>query len=149
MANTILLKNVVEPYVRDWLSKEYSIELENQEIELPLITGGFHRFDIVSKDRTIVAGIKTSPLRNMTLGVSSGVIKSNFAELYFLSLSAAKRKFMILTNKGFYDFFIKKSSGRVARGIEIIYCPLPEEIQDQVNIVHEVCRKEIGKKEKK
>jgi len=145
MANTNVLKEI-EQYVREWCSRRYNIELEDHEKEVLLLTGGFHRFDIVSKDGLMVAGIKTSALRKNGK-VSAGVIKSTFTELYFLNLVKATTKLMILTDKNYCDYFQRISKGKIANGIKIMHCPLPQEVQEKVDVVHSNCRKEIGKKE--
>ena len=144
MANTNALKQI-ESYVRHWCLSEYGIEFEDYEKEVRLITGGVHKFDIVSKDGSIVAGVKTSALRD-NKKVSAGVIKSTFTELYFLSIIKATTRLMILTDKGYCDYFRKISNGKVADGIEIIHCPLPQEIAKDIATVHRNCRREIGKK---
>lgn len=77
---------------------------------------GFHKFDIVSKDGTMIAGVKTSALRD-NRRVSPGVIKSTFTELYFLSLMNVTKKLMILTDKGYCNYFRKISKGKVAASI--------------------------------
>lgn len=148
MADTNLLKTLVEPHVRRWLSQMHGIEFEDHEKELKLLTGGRHRFDAVSKDGSIVAGIKTSALRNYAsrLPIGAGVIKSTFAEIYFLTLVDAKKKLMVLTDKRFYEYFLRISSGKVARQVELIHCELPKEIMDRVSDIHGTCSKEIGKK---
>lgn len=144
MANTNLLKDI-EHYVRHWCSKKYGIEFETNEKEIQLVTGGIHRFDVVAKDGSVIAGVKTSTLReNGRVGV--GTIKSTFTELYFLSLVKANKRLMILTDQGYYTHFRKVSNAKVAEGIEIIYCPLPEEIERNIAIIHKNCREEIGKK---
>ena len=144
MANTNALKDI-ERYVRHWCSSKYGTEIEDYEKKIQLVTGSVHRFDVVAKDGSIIAGIKTSALR-IDGKVSTGVIKSTFTELYFLSLISAPKKLMILTDKGYYEYFRKISNGKVADGIEIIHCPLPKEIEKDIAIVHRNCREEIGKK---
>lgn len=148
MANTSLLKTLIEPYVRSWLSRTFSIEFELAEIPIRLSTGGLHRFDAVSKDRTIIAGIKSSGLRNYKskLPIGVGVIKSTFTELYFLSLVKADKKLLILTDEKYYKHFLRVSDGKVAKGIEIIYCSLTNEILAKTASVHKSCSNEIGKK---
>lgn len=145
MANTNALKTLAEPYVRRWCSSKYGIEFEDFEKEIRLVTGGVHRFDAVSRDGSVVAGIKTSTLRDNGQ-VSAGVIKSTFTELYFLSLIKANTKLMILTDKGYYEYFRRISEGKIAQGVEIIHCPLSKEIKEQIYVVHDNCRREIGKK---
>lgn len=145
MADTNVLKTLAEPHVRQWCSSKYGIEFEDHEKEVSLVTGGVHRFDVVSKDGAVVAGIKTSALRDDGK-VSPGVIKSTFTELYFLSLIKARVKLMILTDKGYWEHFRRISMGKVSEGIEIVHCPLSKEIKEKVAVVHDNCRKEIGKK---
>lgn len=145
MANTNILKDV-EQHVRRWCFKKYDIKFHDHEKEIRLLSGGVHRFDVMAKDGSIVAGIKTSALRdNGTVG--AGVIKSTYTELYFLSLVNAAKKLMILTDEGYCKHFRRISKGKVADGIEIIHCPLPRMLRGSVATVHKNCRKEIGKKQ--
>jgi hypothetical protein len=90
MARTNELKDLVEPYVRTWLSKNYGIAFEPFELALTLVTGGTHKFDVVSQARAIIAGIKTHAVRP-TGKVGVGPIKSAFTKLYFLSLVEAEK----------------------------------------------------------
>jgi len=144
MANTNALKEI-EQYVRNWCSNKYGTRFEDYEKEVRLVTGGIHRFDVVAKDGSIIAGIKTSALRENGR-VGAGVIKSTFTELYFLSLVKADKRLMVLTDKEYCAYFQKISNGKVADGIEIIYCSLPKEVEGNISIVHNNCRKEIGKR---
>jgi len=145
MANTNELKNLIEPCVRKWLTDRYRKFFEEQEIRLELKTGGRHRFDVVSKDRTIVGGIKATSLREDG-GVGAGAIKSIFTELYFLSLVKAKKKVLILTNKGFYDLFKRRSLGQILPDTDVIYCKLPKELDSKAAGIHKVASGEIGKR---
>ena len=147
MANTNALKEI-EQYVREWCSRKYGIKFEDHEKEIKLTTGGKHRFDVVSKDGNVVAGIKTSALRENGR-VGTGVIKSTFTELYFLSLVKANTRLMILTDKEYCEHFQRISNGKVATGIEIIHYSLPIEVQEKIVAIHKTCRKEIGKKSQK
>lgn len=145
MANTNELKNVIEPYVRGRLTDKYGKSFEEREVSLKLKTGGRHRFDIVSQDHTIVGGIKATSLREDG-GVGAGAIKSIFTELYFLSIVEAKKKILILTNKGFYDLFKRRSAGKILPDTEVIYCQLPKDLGDKVAGIHKMASGEIGKR---
>src|SRR5947209_5843397 len=118
MARTNDLKTLVEPYVRTWLTKRYGIPLEPMELPLTLVTGGIHKFDVVSEDRTIVGGIKTSAVRS-TGKVGVGTIKSAFTELYFLSLVDAEKKLLVLTDPGFFRIFTAAAAGKLLPNTEI------------------------------
>jgi hypothetical protein len=145
MANTNDLKRPVESYVRGWLEEQFGVHFEDSEIPLRLTSGGLHRFDAVSKDRSVVAGVKTSQMRpGGDVGV--GTVKSAYAELYFLSLVKAKRRLLVLTDEGFCRYFSRKSEGKVARGIEIQHCPLPASLAKRVREVWTSASEEIGKR---
>ena len=145
MANTNELKNLIEPYVRKRLTDKYGNLFEEKEMPLKLKTGGLHKFDVISKDRTIVGGIKANSLRKDGK-VGAGVIKSIFTELYFLSLVEAKRKVLILTNKGFYELFKRRSSGQILPDTDLIYCKLSKELESRVAGIHKISSGEIGKR---
>lgn len=147
MANTNELKNLIEQHVRKRLADKdkYNQPFKEKEIPLKLTTGGQHNFDVVSEDRMIIGGIKAnSPRGDGKAG--GGVINSVFTELYFLSLVKAKKKLLILTNKGFYELFKKRSSGQVLPDTEIIYCQLPKSLNIKVAKIHKTASEEIGKR---
>ena len=58
MANTALMKTLVEPYVRLQLETEYGQPFSQQFLVLP--SGGRHEFDAVSQDGNIVCSIKSN-----------------------------------------------------------------------------------------
>ena len=138
------LKTIVESYIRKCLEQKHGKKFEGSEIPLDLITGGVHRFDAVSNDRTIVAGIKSFSVRE-TGKVGVGVIKSAFTELYFLSLVKAEKKLLIFTNEEFYNLFSKRALGKVLPDTEIVLCPLSDELALEIAVVNENARREIGK----
>lgn len=144
MANTSLLKSV-EPLVRRWAAATYGRPVETGEVALQLTSGGLHKFDVVSVDRTLVGGVKASRAR---LGgrAGTGVIKSLFTELYFLSLVEAEVRLLVLTDPALYGYFLRQAQGRIAPGIEIVQFALPEEMTARLAPVHESSSREIGKR---
>jgi hypothetical protein len=46
-----------------------------------------------------------------------------------LSLVRSEKKLLVLTDGEFYRLFCKQSAGLVADGIEILHCPLPENLE--------------------
>ena len=145
MANTIKLKKPVEDFVRNWLTNKYNKQFFKNDTELKLITGGKHRFDIVSQDLSIIGDIKSSTTRlNGKVGV--GTWKSVFMDLYYLSLVKADKKLMILTNKEFFKFFKNKSKGKIWPDTELLYCKLPDNLLKDISEVSKFARNEIGKK---
>ena len=144
MANTNLLKSV-EPLVRRWAAVEYRRPIEDGELALELVSGGRHKFDVVSVDRTLVGGVKANRAR-VDGKAGTGVIKSLFTELYFLSLVEAEIKLLVLSDPALYRYFLRQARGRIAPGIEVIEFALPEEMKALLAPVHESSSGEIGKR---
>ena len=109
MANTNLLK-AVEPLVRRWAASEYQRPIEPDEAALELISGGRHKFDVVAVDRTLVGGVKASRAR-VDGQAGTGVIKSLFTELYFLSLVEADIKLLVLQDPALYQYSSVRRAG--------------------------------------
>jgi hypothetical protein len=144
MANTNLLKSV-EPLVRRWAADQYQRPIEDGEIALELVSGGHHKFDVVSVDRTLIGGVKASRARDNGK-VGTGVIKSLFTELYFLTLVEAEVKLLVLTDPALYRYFLRQANGKIAPGIEVIEFTIPEEMTALLAPVHEASSSEIGKR---
>lgn len=145
MANTRILSKLIEPYIRESLRQETGCEFYNRDVKLNLVTGGSHKFDIVSLDKDIVGDIKSNQIReNGSVGV--GVKKSIYFDIYMLSLVEAKRKLLVLTSKDFYNLFKRISVGKVPDDIEIILVELPDDIKVKVKKIHGLSSSEIGKK---
>ncbi len=146
MANTNYLKNDVETWVRDyWLAGQFPKKRFTKKT-LKLRTGGNHEFDAVSQDNSIIAGIKTNSGKTSGGNPPSGKYAVLFQELYFLSLVQALRKLLVLTNKDMYKAFQNNSSGKIAEGIEIVFCQLPQNIREKVASIQAEASGEQSKK---
>ena len=131
MANTNYLKEI-ECWVRDnQLPRKFPSYQFNKRF-LELITGGRHEFDAVSKDVSIVAGIKTHSWTTRGGNKPAGKKANLYQELYFLNLVEAKKKYLVLTNEDTYDNFKHESDGKIANGIEIVFCQLPPDMRRKV-----------------
>jgi hypothetical protein len=133
MANTMLLRRDVEDYVRGVLVERHHQAFEARRMRLR--SGGTHEFDAVSADRRIVVSIKSASGLTAAGKNPSGKIKDCIAELYFLSLVDAPVRALILTTPEFHQLFVKQMVGAVAEGLRVECCPLPAELQEQVNEV--------------
>lgn len=145
MANTKILSKLIEPYIRERLRQKIGCDFYSKDIKLSLITGGEHRFDIVSLDKNIVGDIKSNHVR-ANGKVGTGVKKSIYFDIYMLSLIKAKRKIMVLTNKDFYNFFKRVSTGKVLDDIEIVLIELSDDLKINTQEAHDCVRNEIGKR---
>ena len=149
MADTTYIKRVVEPWVRgNWLQGRYGQTFQSQTMPLTGIGGtdpGQHEFDAVSKDGSIIAAIKGHSFKTAGGNLPSAKFASLYQELYFLTLVKAKERLLILTNQEMYDDFVKRSKGKVADGIELVYCELPETIRREVATVGKKASDEMGR----
>jgi hypothetical protein len=145
MADTRELKLLAEPAVRAWLSAEYDLPVETDEVAIQLPGGGFHRFDVVSEDRSLVAGAKSSRIRARG-GVGAGVIKSIYTEILFLHLVVAETKLLVLTDPDLFTYFERISRGKLPLDVQLLHFPLPDSIAIRLGTVHEAASLEIGKR---
>ena len=131
MVNTNYLKEI-ECWVRDnWLPQQFPGYQFNKRF-LELAPGGEHEFDAVSEDVSIVAGIKTNSCKTSGGKGPAGKAAQLYQELYFLNLVEAKKKYLVLTNEDMYKDFLKRSEGKVADGVGILFCQLPSDMNRKV-----------------
>jgi len=144
MADTHQIKTQVEPFVRDWLWRRFSQQFTREFLQLAECSG-FHEFDAVSADKRIVCGIKSSSARTSGGKNPSGKIAGAYEELYFLSGVDADQRFLVLTNKDFYELLAKKMRDKLSRSIQLLYCPLPHELEQLVGSVQRRASQEIDR----
>lgn len=145
MANTNELKRLAEPAVRASLAVAYGKPIEDAELPLPLRSGGEHRFDVVSKDRTLIAGVKTTRIR-ANGKMASGPVKSLYTEILFLHLADAETKLLVLTDHDVFRCFTRESRGKVPADVTIVHVPLPDAVATRIRLVHEAASLEIVKR---
>jgi hypothetical protein len=147
VADTRLLKNQVERYVRGALEKEFGQQFTTQVLIVGKRSDGFpasHEFDAVSADGRIVAGIKSSSGKTSSGRRPSGKIAAAYKELYFLSLVDAERRILVLTDPEFYKIMENDCDGRLAPGLELMLIPLSLELASQVQTVHKTASQEMS-----
>ncbi len=145
MADTQKYKTKIEPYVRRWLTKKFNKSFKKEETELRLRSGGRHRFDAVSKDRKIVAGIRSSVGRKHQWG-EGGKIKATYTKILFLSQVRAQKRLLVFTDKLFFEKFKKRSEFKYPKTVELIYCPLSRVLKRIATGSYKKSSREIGKK---
>ena len=139
MADTTYIKRVVEPWVRDnWLKERYGQAFQSRMMRLSGVEGtdsGQHEFDAVSEDGSIIAAIKGHSFKTVGGNLPSAKFASLYQELYFLCLVKARKRLLIFTNQEMYTDFVERSKGKVAEGIELVYCELPDSMRRQVKTI--------------
>ena len=106
-------------------------------------TAGQHQFGAVSEDGNIVASVKSLSGRTTGENLPTAKINSSYAEIYYLSLVQAEKRLLVLTDLEFYRLFCKQSKGMVIRGVDILHCPLPPELERVKNEVRIAASAEI------
>lgn len=131
MANT-KTQLAVEKWIREaWLRERFGRDFEKGKC--PLTSGGEFEFDAVSADGRIVANISTSASK--TAGGKPGIGKINKvrSDIYFLLLSTADRKLMLLTESDMYAWWLReRDQGRVPVCIEFRHVEIPEDMNEEL-----------------
>lgn len=142
MANTALMKTLVEPYVRMQLQEEYGQPFGQKFLDLP--GGAKHEFDAVSADGSIVTSIKSNS--GLTSGGRrpGGKILACYAELYYLQQIDAPTRLLVLTNPDFYEIFARDSRGKLVPGLDLKLVQLPADIQEQIREVTDAASAEMA-----
>lgn len=146
MANTIFLKKTVEHYVREWLKARFGQTFSSEFLPLTHVQGpaNTHEFDAVSEDRKIVCSIKTASWKTGGGRRGSGKIQGAYAEIYFLDHVDAAEKYLVLTDAEFYENLKRNLQGRLAPGVSLIDCELPEDLKKEVDRIRVTSRGELG-----
>ena len=145
MADTTVAKEI-EEYIQHKLSEQYNQQFCEKEIQIGIRKNGEpakYRFDAVSQNEEIIAGIKSHAGRTVRGKFPRAKVGMCYAEIYFLSRTKAKEKLLILTSKEFYDLFIKDSDGKIPEDTKIEYLELPERLQEKWKKSIEAGRREM------
>ncbi len=103
-----------------------------------------HEFDAVSKDQTLVASIKALSGRTARGRNPSGKVNDANAELLFLSLVRASRRFLVLTDESFFRLFERESDGKRPPGVELLHVPLPQSIREKLERARKIASREVS-----
>lgn len=146
MADTNYLKGTVEGYVRDWLKEKFGQPFGSKFLSLTRVQGEphTHEFDAVSEDGKIVCSIKTASWKTGGGKRGSGKIQGAYAEIYFLDHVHAEKKFLVLTDCEFYENLNRNLRGRLAPGVSLMNCELPQELKIEVDKIRITSRGELG-----
>lgn len=129
MADTTKIKNIIDPYVRKWLSTQF-IGHTFEEKSLPFKSGGSHKFDAVSEDGLIVGEILSNrPVTSGGKENTGGVRKAQNVVSDLNRFPQDIRKVMIFSDVNFYELIKRRSSRWGAQDINMIICTLPAEVE--------------------
>jgi hypothetical protein len=105
---------------------------------------GTHEFDAVSEGGSIVCSIKTASWKTSGGNRGDGKAGGAYRELYFLDHAEAKERYRMLTDPEFFECFTRQTRGRLANGVTLLQCPLPEELCREIASIRTRSRSELG-----
>jgi len=143
MANTNELKKVSEFAIYK-AAEILGVTLKRKAIRIG--SNKYKTFDGVSADEHIVAKVINHSGLTSGNNKPSAKIRNTFAECYFLSLTGAKDKYLIMTDPEFYQIFQGESIGLLeTNNIKLIFVELIEEYRTIVSQVTKQASEEMNK----
>ncbi len=99
------------------------------------------------KTKKIVVSIKAHT--GLTSGGKRpvGKISSSLNEIYFLTLVEAPTRILMLTNRSFYELFMRANMGKIPSDISVEHIELPLDMQVEVDAVTARARREMVMRE--
>jgi hypothetical protein len=148
MADSTYLKNVVEPFVVEWVSKRIAVRLQPQKVVVGQRTDGtdvHFAFDGVSKNNQIGLLVSTSGT------TKSGVIHKLHADASNLLRAPFKTRLMAFIDENVKETFMNRVDGLLPlKQIEMLVCDeLPDEMQRRIAKFQAEAKSEVGDKGKK
>ena len=148
MADTSAYHNI-ERWVRDFeLPKRFKQPFEKKRLPIGTKSNGTpatHEFDAVSGDGKIVVSVKASSGKTTGGKGPSGKIKDSYAEVFFLSrLQKRDKRFLVLTDREYYELFKKDSDGKIPEGVEMMNIEPPEHLAEEVHKARKKASEEVS-----
>ena len=146
MANTTYLKNVVEPYLVNWVSKTIGVQLTKKKLTVGRACDGRDvqfEFDGVSCDDSVAACVSASTSYKV------GQMRKFFMEATLLNRAPQlKRRIMVFLSGSMWESFKNQCDGLVDLSrIERMICPsLPSDLDDHVKAIYRASAAEVGDK---
>ena len=114
---------------------------------LTLSSGGVFDFDAVSEDRRVVAVISTGGATTASGKHAVGKILKIRSGMFFLLLTEADRRVVVLTELDMYRLCEKERSGeRVPSSIEFVHALIPENLDTRLKAARAVASGEVSPK---
>jgi len=146
MADTTFLKTKIEDHVRCWLANKFGKPFHSEFLSLSRVEGSAakHEFDAVSQDKQIICAVKTASWKTSGGKRGAGKIQGAYCELYFLDHIDAKERYLVLTSKEFFEGLSRDTKGKLAEGLGLLYCELPDDLAKEVGRVYDSSSSEQG-----
>ncbi len=125
MADTTKIKTVIEPYVRDWLSRQFPGHVFKERL-VTLSTGSDYKFDAVAEDGSIAGAILCNRPKTRTGRENTGGVRKARNDIESLKLlPTTVKKLTVFTDAGFLELIHRRAARFGAESIQMMVCPLP------------------------
>jgi len=132
MADTTKIKTMIEPYVRNWLSKQFPRH-NFQERGVQLVSGKSHKFDAVADDGSIVAAILCSRAATRTGRENTGGVRKALNDIgYLKEIPANVQKVLVFTDDNFCQLIRRRASRLGTEPIQMMVCKLPPRLEAEL-----------------
>ena len=129
MADTTNIKTVIEPYVRDWLSRQFPGHIFKEK-PVQLASGGSYASDAVAEDGSIVAAILCNRAATRTGRENTGGVRKALTEVSYLKMiHTGIAKMMVFTDDGFCQLIRRRSSRMGTEPIQMKVYKLPPHLE--------------------
>lgn len=148
MANTTYLKDVVEPYLVRWLSRDIGLELMPKRLHVGNRADGspaHFAFDGVSLDGKVATLISTS------FTLKAGGERKLFVDAAILLRTPLQRRIMVFVCPDVKKHFLNRCDGLLElQKIEMVLAPsLPVEMKIRIEEIQIEAKREVGDKGKR
>jgi len=129
MVDTTKIKTVIEPYVRNWLAKQFPGHVFKEK-RIQLTSSGSHSFDAVAEDTSIIAAILSSRARTRTGRENTGGVRKALSEVAYLKAAPERvKKVMVFTDDDFCQLIRRRASTLGTGPIQMMVCKLPPHLE--------------------
>jgi len=132
MADTTKIKTVIEPYVRNWLSKQFPGHVFKEK-PIRLTTGKNYAFDAVAEDSSVVAAILSNRAKTRTGRENTGGVRKALTEISYLKAAPeGVKRVMVFTNDDFCQLIRRRASRLGTELIQMMVCKLPPRLEAEL-----------------
>jgi len=129
MVDTTKIKTVIEPYIRNWLSKQFAGH-DFEERAVQLVSSKSHKFDAVADDSSIVAAILCSRAATRTGRENTGGVRKALNDIgYLKEIPSNVQKVLVFTDDNFCQLIRRRASRLGTETIQMVVCKLPSHLE--------------------
>lgn len=142
MADTRVQRSVEEWVRSEWMPRQYGHDFMRKRVTLS--PGGHFEFGAVSADDGIVATVSTSGSKTAGGKNAVGNMNKIRSNIYFLLLTAARKRIVIFTERDMYERWLKEAEdGRVPSSVDFAHVNIPQELNTKLHASRQTASQEV------